>query len=142
MKNKKSFIELIVHDISNCIICKTKTIKFFWSLALKCCGISYIIETYRVSMLIYAIAILFWQNQASFDTETNLKTIHTSFVKEMNQFEQSNAMWDLCINSVICATCANRTMNMESWNGLHSFLVYRYLQIGHNNGYSSFLKHL
>ena len=36
----------------------------------------------------------------------------------MNQFEQSNAMWDLCIDSVICATCANRTINMESWNGL------------------------
>ena len=64
------------------------------------------------------IAILLFQTQASFDTETNLKTIHTSFVKEMNQFEQSNAMWDLCIDSVICATCANRTINMESWNSL------------------------
>ena len=43
-------------------------------------------------MIICVIATLFLQNQASFDTETNLKTIHTSFVKEMNQFEQSNAM--------------------------------------------------
>jgi len=43
-------------------------------------------------MIICTIAILFWQNQAPFDTETDLKTIHTTFVKEMNQFEQSNAM--------------------------------------------------
>lgn len=43
-------------------------------------------------MIICTIAILLFQTQASFDTETNLETIHTSFVKEMNQFAQSNAM--------------------------------------------------
>jgi len=72
-----------VHDISDCIICKTKIVKLFGFLVLKNIKSEHD-NMYNCNPIL--------AKQAPFDTETNLKTIHTSFVKEMNQFEQSNAM--------------------------------------------------